>query len=137
MAQDIKLIGFNLTKISAIKNPNFKGALDIKSNVNIKGIDKHRLELSKQDAIKIDFAFNIDYKELGSISLEGTMFVLPDLKTLKQILSEWKDKKINSEINVALMNIILQKVSLKAFQIEEELGLPIHIQLPHIQLKKE
>ena len=36
-----------------------------------------------------------------------------------------------------ITNMIIQKASIKAFELEEELGLPIHISLPQMQIKKK
>ena len=131
--KQIRLIGFNITKIHAERNQGFDGKLGVKSNVNIKNIEKFKPELAKQDSLKIDFVFEIDYSELGKVSIEGTMFITADSKQMKEILNSWKDKNLNSELHLGIINIILQKASLRAFQLEEELGLPIHIRLPRIR----
>ena len=130
----LRLLGFNLKNIEAMKNPDFQGQIEIKSNINLNNIEKHKLDLAKQDALKIDFDFDISYAEdkLGKISLKGTLFISSEPKIQKQILNQWKDKKLDSEYYVAILNIIVQKTSLKAFKLEEELGLPIHVQLPRL-----
>ncbi len=135
--KEIRLLGFNLLKVEAEKNQDFKGKLEIKSNINIKNIEKHKLDLAKQDSLKIDFSFDIDYGELGKVILSGNLFLLTDSKSLKETLNSWKDKKLDSEINMAILNIIMQKASLRAFELEEELGLPLHVQLPRLQAKTE
>jgi len=133
--KDLKLLGFNLTKIQAKRNHNFKGKLEIKTNINIRSIERHELELSKEASTKIDFDFEIDYKDLGKVSLEGEMFIITEPKLMKQLIKGWKEKKIDSDLQVILLNIIVQRASLKAFKIEEELGLPVHVQLPRLKKK--
>ncbi|GAG20549.1 unnamed protein product, partial [marine sediment metagenome] len=56
-------------------------------------------------------------------------------KIAKDILKEWNDKKMSEDFRITLFNIILRKSNLKAIQLEDEMNLPIHIQLP--SLKKE
>jgi hypothetical protein len=136
MAKDTRLLGFNFTKINVEKNPKFSGNLKVKSNINIKSIEKHKLELAKQDSLRIEFVFDVDYGNLGKINLNGVMFITSDLKQIKDTLSKWKDTKATpTQLQVAIMNIILQKTSLKALELEEEIGLPHHIQLPRLQQK--
>ena len=135
MEQSPRLLGFNITKIQAEKNTDFKGKLEIQSNVNIINIEKHKIEIAKQDSLKVDFSLDIDYKELGKISIHGTLFLTADNKLMKETLNNWKNKK-HSELQLKIINIILQRASIKALQIEEELGLPPPIQLPRAQMQK-
>lgn len=137
MVSDIRLLGFNFIKINAEKKTDFSGKLDIKSNIDIKNIEKFKP--GKQDALKVEFVLTVDYGDLGKIELEGNLFITADSRLLKETLSSWKDKKQPTDLQLAIANIILQKTSIKAFQIEEELGLPIHIQnmFPRVQQKPE
>ena len=136
MTQEIRLLGFSLTKLEAEKKPDFKGKLEVASNINILKIEKFKPELAKQESLKIEFSFDIDYKELGKVVLQGIIFLLVDTKTMKKVLTSWKDKKLDSEFQLIVLNLIMQKASLKAFQLEEELGLPLHVQLPRLQPKE-
>jgi hypothetical protein len=137
MAKDIKLLNFKYTKISVERNEDSDGELKITPNINIKNIEKYRLETSKQDALKVDFGFKIDYSSLGKVDLEGRYILLVDLKTFKEAIDGWKDKKIPDEVNMIFLNIIMQKASLKALELEEEMNFPPHIQLPRLQLGKK
>ena len=58
-----------------------------------------------------------------------------DIKIVKDILRSWKEKKFNNEEQIEITNIILQKASIKAFELEDEIGLPIHIKLPTVTTK--
>lgn len=132
MAREIKLAGMNFTKIAGERKPNFQEKYSMKPSINIKSIEEHKA--GKADACKIEFAFGIDYSGLGKIDLEGVMFLLMDSKTLKEAVKGWKDKKMNDEINLIILNAIMQKASLKALQVEEDLGLPPHVSLPRLQV---
>jgi hypothetical protein len=137
MSRDISLLGFIYTKICVEKNPNFKGKLEIKPSINIASIEKQALTLLKQDSIKIKFSFGIKYTELADLNLNGEVILKTDSKTQKEILTGWKDKSLNPELQTLILNIIMQKASLKAIQLEEEMNLPIHIKIPKLEISKK
>ena len=130
---EIKLIGSRITKILGERNPEFAGKLEINTNIKIRDMEKIK---DAKDSLRIDYDLSIDYGELGKISIEGMLFVSSDSKTIKEIQKAWKDKKFDTEEQVMVTNLIIKKVSIKAFELEDELGLPLHIQLPSLGLKK-
>jgi hypothetical protein len=132
MAKDIKLVAVNFYKVSAEKNPEFKDKISIKPSINISNIDSYKA--GKSEACKVDFSFGISYGDLGKVALEGAIFLTMDAKDLKETLKGWKDKKLDNEMNLIILNVIMQKASLKALQLEDELGLPPHVSLPRLQL---
>ena len=133
----MRIAGAKFTNFSAEVNPDFSGKVSMKSDMSIKTLEKFKPEGVKQESLKVDYSFKIDYSELGKINIEGTIYILADAKTQKEILKDWKDKKLDSTPHMAIMNLIMQKASLKAFELEEEIGLPLHIKLPLLQTKKE
>jgi hypothetical protein len=137
MARDIQVLGFNYTKLSAERYPGFKGKLEINPNINISSIEKHELNLIKQDAVKIVFSFGIKYKDLADISLQGDIILRTDAKTQKEILKGWKDKNLDQEIQTMILNLIMQKASIRAIELEEEMNLPIHIKIPRLEVSKK
>lgn len=132
--KEIKISSFRYTKIFIEKISDLFTNLKINSNINLKDIEKGK---SNSDSLKISFGFNIEYVDLCKIELEGSFILLADQKILKKILNEWKDKKLSEDINNIIFNIIMQKASLKALELEDELGVPPHIQLPKIQINKD
>ncbi len=138
MAKDVRVLGFNYTQISVERNPDFEGEVKVKSNINISNIEKFKAKIAKQDALKVSFESNIDYGELGKVVLKGNMIITADSKSLKETLSAWKEKRPN-ELQITIMNIIIQKTSIKSIQLEEEIGLPVHLQniFPKIKTKQE
>jgi len=131
--EEIKLIGAKFLEIEAKRNPDFSGKLELKTNINIVSIEK--VEKSK-DTLKVIYNFGVDFGDLGLISLKGALFLLTDAKTLKNILENKENKEYDSEEYIIITNLIIQKASLKAFELEEELNLPIHIKLPSLSPKK-
>ncbi len=137
MVKEIKLAAFKYNKISVERADEFKGELKITPNINIKSIDKHKVETSKQDFLKVGFKFGVDYNGLGKVELEGLMTLVVDAKTQKEVIDSWKDKKLDNTINILILNIIMQKASLKALELEDTMNLPLHVQIPRLQLGKK
>lgn len=129
---NLKLAGSKFTKISAERNTEFNGKLEIKTNIKIISLEKHK---ETKDILKLLYNFEINYNELGRILIEGILFLSGGSKTIKELLKIQKDKKYESPEYVAITNLIIQKASIKAFELEEELGLPIHIKLPTLSIK--
>ena len=58
----MRIIGFNLSKISVEKQEKLDGKLEIKQNVNVDSIEKQKIDISKEEALKIEFTFSVDYE---------------------------------------------------------------------------
>ncbi len=167
---EIKVIGFNLGKVSAEKSQDFKPPYEINTNIEFTDIEKQKLELLKgpsSDTLAIKFKFSINYnerqspqdsqkeqkqkaqekeqkeqkaqekKKLAEVSFEGLVALLTDSETTKSVMKEWKKKKLPDSLRLPILNFILNKCSLKAFQLEEEINLPLHFNLPQLQTKPQ
>ena len=131
---NLKLVGSKLTKVSAERNTEFSGKLEMKTNIKIDSLEKIK---EPKDTVKLSYTFEVDYAELGKISIKGNLFLSGDSKSIKDLLKIQKDKKFDSPEYIVITNLIIQKASIKAFELEEELGLPIHIKLPSLSAKKK
>lgn len=131
---DLKLIGSKFTKLVAERKPNFSGKLSINTNIKIKEIGKVE---DLKDSLKISYEFEVDYSDLGNLILEGEIFISSNSKIIKELLKSWSEKKFETPEHIQISNFIIQKASIKAFELEDELGLPIHIRLPTFSAKKE
>ena len=129
---NLKLINSKFTKINTEKNPEFNGELNIKTNIKINSLEKIK---EAKDILKLSYNFGINYGELGKILIEGYLFLSGDSKAIKQLLKIQKDKEYNSPEYITITNLIIQKASIKAFELEEELDLPVHIKLPTLSFK--
>jgi hypothetical protein len=134
MERKIKLIGFKYLKINSEKNEDFNGDLKLTPGINIRDVKKNE---GKEEILTIIFDFSVDFNGLGKIDLLGKMYLAVDSKTLKEAVDGWKAQKMDNEINIIILNIIMQKASIKALELEEEMGLPLHIQLPRLQPGKK
>ncbi|MAG39893.1 hypothetical protein CMI41_02920 [Candidatus Pacearchaeota archaeon] len=136
MEIQITLMSSRLTKVSGNREMEFSGKISMNQNIKIKSMEKFKPTNSKIESIKADYSFEIDYGELGKVEIEGILFLGTDSKTTKKILEEYKNKNFQSAEQIKIMNMIIQKASIRAFEIEEELGLPIHIRLPELAPKQ-
>jgi len=131
---NLKLAGSRFTKIEAERNDDFSGKLEMTTNITITTIEKMK---DTKDSIKLSYVFVVDYKELGKITIGGILFLAGDSKAIKEVLKSHKEKKYETPEYMAITNAIIQKASIKAFELEEELSLPIHIKLPSLSMKKD
>ncbi|MEK6945709.1 MAG: hypothetical protein AABW63_02860 [Nanoarchaeota archaeon] len=134
----MKIIGFNFTKISAERiSSNFK-SINISTKIDIVDVSEAKADLfnSKEAFLSLKFTFGLNYDpDIAKLFFEGNMLLAVEPKLSKEVLSKWKDKNAPEEFNIFVLNSILRKSTLRALQLEEELGMPLHLQLP--SLKKE
>ncbi|MBI2449086.1 hypothetical protein HYV49_02200 [Candidatus Pacearchaeota archaeon] len=134
----MQVIGFNFEKINAERYGNLRGRLELKSNINISDIKEDEIQSIEKKPLKFSFDVAIDYNpDFAKLSFKGFIIALFDDKQKKEILSKWKDKKVAESVREEIMNVIFTKTNLKAFQLAEELGLPLHIPLPRLSLESE
>ncbi len=133
---DIRFLNLKFNKIDAYRSIDFKGDIKIRQNIKINTLEKFKSLNTKEETTKITYSFEISYGDLGYINIEGLLFISTDLKTQKNLIKNFEDKNINMPENISLMNIIIQKTSIKAAQLEEELSLPVHIKIPLLKLKE-
>ncbi len=132
----MKLVSFNFTKIDVEKfSDNLKG-LKITTGIDISEVKEVKADIFKlkEELIGISFSYNISYDEkIARLHFKGHMVLAIESGLLKETLKQWKEKKLPEELRLAIFNIILKKVSLKAIQFEEEFNLPLHFPLPSIK----
>jgi hypothetical protein len=130
----MRLIGFNFNKISAEAIKNIQKGFKINSNIDIDVIEKADLDMFKsknEELISIQFKYLINYEPgYAKININGGILITLDSKEAKELLKRWKDKEIPEDLRISLFNIILQKSSIKALQLEDDMGFPFHIPFP-------
>ena len=137
----MRLIGFNFKKINAEKivDSSFN-ELKINTNIELLKIEEVNSEMIKKEEkiIKLVFRYKILYEpNLAIIELEGNIFVATDTEKGEDILKRWKSKELPEDFKIALFNLILKKSNVKAFQLEDELTIPLHISLPTLKRTEE
>ena len=137
----MRVIGFNFTKISIER---LKDTLEPSEQLKISTqIDVPELKDVKSDILKTKeeilaakFVYGVNYDPgFAKVELEGKILMALDPKTAKEVLKQWKKKKMPDDFRILLFNVILKKSSLKALDLEEELNLPLHMPMP--SFKKE
>jgi len=134
----MRVVGFNFGKINIEKLSGKAENLEIKTNLDVSEISEVKSEASlmKENLIGAQFNFKVDYNpDFAKIDLLGNVLFVVDQALSKEILTQWKDKKIPEQFRNLLFNSILKKANLKALQLEEEMNLPLHIPMP--SLKKQ
>ncbi len=141
----MRLIGFNFTKINIERFSDKTESLNIDTKINISEISSTQMDFFKinEELLAIKFTYFVNYApDFAKIELKGNLILAIDAKMAKDILKQWKDKKISEEFRVVLFNIILKKSNIKALELEDEMNIPFHVPLPslkkqEIQDKKE
>jgi hypothetical protein len=130
----MKLAGFNFTKINVEKKKDSFKELKIDTKIDLLDLKEINSSLKSKDSfIGISFNYEISYNpDLALIGFKGNILLALDSKQAKDILKDWKEKKISEEFRLLIFNLILRKANIKAIQLEEELNLPLHFQLPSI-----
>ena len=136
----MKLIGFNFSKISIERKENFTKTPEVKTSMNISEIKEIPSELfkSKETPLEVKFSYGINYADkVAELAFEGTMAVLVDPKEAKEILKKWKGKDLSLDFKYYIFNVILRKANIRAIQLEDEMNLPPHFQMPSIKFQDE
>jgi hypothetical protein len=133
MEKGIKLIGAKFIKMEAVRNPEFSGKAPMSNDIKILSMDRVK---DMKETLKVHYSYKVDYTGLGHVLLEGYLFITSDSKVIKAIQKTFDDKNFESPEQLAITNLIVQKASVKAVALEDEFGLPIHLRLPLITLKK-
>jgi len=132
----MKLAGFNFSKISIEKLSEKIEGLKISTNIDISEINpiKAGLFKTKEEFLGVKFTYNVNYEpKIAKIALEGNIILAIEPKVAKEVLKQWKSKKMPEDFRIAIFNLVLKKSSLKALQLEDELNLPLHIPLPSVK----
>ncbi len=133
----MKIIGFNLTKLSIERKEKLEGKLEIKQSINIDNISKDKINITEGEVIKINFTFSINYSpDFAKLEFKGGLIVIPEVNEIKQIIKDWEKKQISDEFKIPLFNFIMNKCNIKAITLEDEMALPIHLQLPRLSPKQ-
>lgn len=132
----MKALGFNFSKISTERfSSNLEGVssktnMEIFEVIPVKGSD---LIKTKDELIGIKFGYTIDYSpDYAKIEFKGDILIEVDPRLAKDIIRDWKDKKMPEDVRIFIFNIILRKSNIKALQLEDEMNFPLHIPLPFV-----
>ena len=137
----MKIIGFNLDELHAKKSFDFKRTA-INTDIIFTDINKVKIDMIKDsEAIRLAFKFNVNYKdsekkestEKNEVLISGNILLMVSKDESKEFLKSWKNKEIPKDKALGLYNLVLKKCSVKALQLEEDLGLSPHIPFPQVK----
>ncbi|VVB80154.1 Uncharacterised protein [uncultured archaeon] len=134
----MKILAFNFEKLSAERLSNTKDNIKVGTHVDISDISEVKAELLSPSGLilGVKFKFSLDYApNFAKVEIAGHFLVEVDKSLGEKTLKEWKNKKLTDEIQYSLINVILEKSTLKALDLEEQIGIPLHFPMP--SYKKE
>jgi len=129
------VVGFNLTKISIERKDVITGKIQVKSKADVTSLKKESIKITEgKDVIRADFSFEISYEpDFAKVHFKGYVLLLEEPKKAKQIIKDWKKKKVESEVKEEIFNMVLRKCNIKAFSLEDDLNLPTHFPFPRVK----
>lgn len=127
-------------KIQVEKFKDRVEGLKIGTRIDVSDIQEAKADMlkTKEEILAVKFLYGLDYEpEMAKIDLEGNLVLSLESKKTREILKQWKNKKMPEDFRSTLFNLILRKCSLRALQLEEEMNLPIHLQLPTLKISEK
>jgi len=132
----MNIVNIVFTGISASKTGVPKSKMNISNNMRIDSVEEVKMPVDKTKvAMKIEFTYSVSYDpDFAKIELKGDVLAIDEEKQARKILDKFKkDKILEKDVALVLMNSILNKCSIEAIVMARELGLPSPIKLPGIK----
>lgn len=129
------VVGFTFSKISIERHAAIPQEVEIKSKMNVFNVAKQDIEVAKdKETLRLEFTYDIEYSpKFANIHFGGHILVVLDPKKAKEVLEKWdKNKQLDKDVRFASYNAIFHKCNVKAFELEEDFNLPLHLKLPAI-----
>ena len=129
----MKVVGFSFSKISIEKLKNNKGQIKIGTEIDVSNINPLKTDIfkGKDELIEAEFLYRVNYNpDIAKVELKGIIVFSLEPKLARQILKEWKSKKMPEDFRIFLFNVVMKKSTLKALELEDEMNLPLHIPIP-------
>ena len=130
----MRLVSFNFTKISCERLSNSFEGLKMNSSINLNSLDKlEGKSQNKEEFLSIKWSYSVSYDpEIAKADFSGEVIVAEESKKLKEILKSWEEQNLDDIFKTDILNVIMQKASIKAAFLEDELNLPPHFRLPSV-----
>jgi len=150
----MQIIGFNFTRISAERHPGYKGKIAISTNIEFPLIEKEKVEIIKDsETYKIDFKLSIvysdteqkeekekskkDLQKMGEVIFQGNMILALQKEDPKEISKALKKSDMPLSMKEYFLNLVLKKCTTKALDLEDQIGLPLHMPLPQVKIQEK
>lgn len=134
----MKIIGFSIKKIVIEKKAELREDIKLKAGLGIEKIEEETIAITDKKGLRFDFSYEVKYEPgIADVEIKGYLITIPEKDEREEILKSWKKRKFDHSSKVALFNFILNKCNLKALELEDEIGLPLHIPFPKLKPKEE
>ena len=135
------IVNFTLDKISINKNGIVKGTIEAKNSIKFTNVAEKSMPESMKDQYLLTFKFEygVDYlPDIAKTEIIGYIHFLTNKEQKDKILKQWEnDSKIDPELSGHLVNYVFAKCGVMALSLSQQVGLPSHIPLPKIALRKK
>lgn len=133
------IVGFGFDKINIEKKEQFTKDDKINNNIRVESLKEFKIKTSdkeESDALLINFEFGLDYGKAGNLELKGHIIFYDNAEKVKELLESWgKNKRLPPDFSTYIFNFVMLKSNVKALELEEEVGLPLHLKLPRFKIK--
>lgn len=129
------VVGFTFSKISIDRNAAIPKEVEIKSKINVFDVVKQDIKVAEgKTTLRLRFTYDIEYApKFANIHFGGHILAVIDPKKAEEILKTWQtDKRLDKDLRFSAYNAIFHKCNVKAFELEEDFNLPLHLKLPAI-----
>ncbi len=126
------IVGLSINKIAGErKEVELKGEMHLTSTHTITDIrEEDNIVLGKK-ILAVDFTLSTEYSQsVGTISLAGQLLYLAEEEMRKEVLRQWKAKKMPDAFGAEIITAIYRKGLLLAAQLSIELQLPPPVVIP-------
>ncbi len=132
------IVSFSFDKISIEKKKPLEVPLKAKTSIKVLEIKEEELNLAggrKDLLLRFFFEYAVDYQpNQAAVLLAGNVLYSGKREDLEKVVKEWrKTKKFNPQVSKDVLNHVFMRCNIKALSFEQEVNIPPHIVLPHLQ----
>jgi len=132
------IVGFNFRKINVERKKKLTKGMKVKYDLDIGKVyeEEYSIATDKQKVLGFDFNFKVGYgPDIAEVSIDGTVDYMVSDADAKKTLEQWKkNKQLTKVVSVPVINMILDKCTIKALELEQDLALPTHLPMPSINI---
>ena len=133
----MRILGLSFLKISADRKEKYTERPTLNADIKVDNVEKESVPNSSDELLRVYFTFKLLYQpNIATIEIKGCLVILPNEEEKKKI-SKLKDKNLPNELKIPIFNFLFEKCSLKSIELEDQLGLPIHIPFPRLESQEK
>src|SRR3989344_7532535 len=132
------VVSFAFDKINVERKKQLEVPLKAKTSIKVTEIKEEELTLAggrKDLLLRFFFEYFVDYQtNQASVLLAGNVLYSGKREDLEKVVKEWrKTKKFSPQVSKDVLNSVFMRCNIKALSFEQEVNIPPHIVLPHLQ----